>query len=476
MSAWDHVFSDLESTPFVAPTKRFPSATKSGQEPLSPMHRRQTMTAREISAFDEMFNMLFNAVSPQTASSHSQTKTQPVGRTQHKERTQKALVRLPRPLTAEEEQLLDAKKEEMELCYTDFELLQWAEREIFSDSIERLRKHEQKLENAFPGTTSAERHAADSTASLLDFEMEIQNPLYAPLLVNLMSIALHKFNNAQLACTLFLHAANLSFQSYIHACTTASFNMYLEALWKGSSDLKAVTEAVEEMYKCGVKRDGSTRGIVAKIRRELEDVMKKSPMFSFESDRAAMSPHVEDEDLQINSSRRVGVLDESEIFTLLERVDVLCADDPSDIFATDEAAASYSVPAWKEEWKSASSVLDSRTGENQDRLTFAEDAEFDALLSDSGRSRYSQGYDNAKSASDSDSFTDWTNPVQYLSDLPSHIRPTGSSNGRGRRVSTPRYKKQWQPQQHQQKHLSNPHSSSRDYDYSYPSERVRSAW
>jgi hypothetical protein len=433
MSAWDHVFSDLESTPFVAPSRRpAPSPSMSKDGGIKPF-RRQTMSAREISAFDEMFNMLFNAVAPKTPSAQTQAHTPSVGYTHHTERLRKAAMRLPRPLTPEEIQTLDAKKEEMELCETDFELLQWAEREIFADSIEQLKKYEKNFLKLFSQELSTSEAASSSPIPNPKFEMEveIQNPLYSPLLVNLMLLAMHKFNNTQLARTLFLHAANLSFPSYIHACTTASFNVYLEALWTSTRDLKSVMESVEEMHRSGVKRDGSTRSIVAKIRRDLEEVLRDSPMVFDDAVREMSELKLEEEQEhspRVNVRRRIGILDESDIFLLLEEMDTLCAEDPSDVFASEESASTYSIPAWKEEWKASPS---SSRDHEQDRLTFVDDP----LPSDSPDAWLSESAIN----------DDWTSPSHYQNLLPPewrnqsqslHSGARQSSHGRNRRGST----------------------------------------
>jgi hypothetical protein len=347
MSGWDHVFRDFERTPFIAPAKK-PTTAMSGKVSKFPV-RRQTMTPREISAFDDMFNMLFNAIAPKTQQ-HQNTSVSSldpsVGYTHFRERMKKMKWRIPRPLTMEEEQLLDEKKEDMELCYTDFELLQWAERELFTDSIERLRKFEDRHKefiSSRPELKMPISASTTSTSSMAPPPMveDIQNPLYSPLLTTLMNVAIHKFGNTQLACTLFLHAANLSFPSFIHSCTTASFNVYLEALWNSTRDLRTVSEAVEEMHSLGVKRDNTTRSIVGKIRRELEATLKEVPTI-------LSSP-------MLDRTNQIGLLEEAEIYKFLEGLDKLCAEDPSDLFFFSEEQAS--TPAWKEEWKA--NVVDS---------------------------------------------------------------------------------------------------------------------
>jgi Mtf2 family len=406
MSGWGHVFHDFEKTPFVTPAKQ---PDTFGEGPLKHPIRRQSMTPREISAFDDMFNMLFNAIAPKTQQSNHQTTASPVdpsvGYTNYKE---KMKWRIPRALTAEEEALLDEKKEEMELCYSDFDLLQWAEQELFADSIERLRKFEQRQRELNHSALNPKILKSISPSSSFPPSSpaeEIQNPLYAPMLANLMNIAMHKFGNTQLACTLFLHAANLSFPSFIHACTTASFNIYLEALWSGMKDLRAVFEAVEEMHRLGIKRDNTTRSVVGKIRRDLEDTLRKASSLL--------------NNLTISGQRQIGFLDEEEIFIHLERMDKLCAEDPSDLFFSSEAPAS--LPAWKEEWKS--SIADS-ADQTQTQVQPMDDG-----LEDIGDAVFKPEVTNnegSKTKDDSWAFDDWNMPT-LSSDI---LNGTGLESGR----------------------------------------------
>lgn len=210
LTGWDHVFENIESTPFVPPPQISSSSPIFSHSPITPRFhpdfkssaptnlnatldlferkssrtvahpltsrnraiRRQSMTAREVSAFDDMFNMLFNAVAPESSTPESSTsngspfsstsrqrqqhnvgagvgfthgnQSQSQSRTRDsttstKEDKYTKKIRLPRTLTEEEIQLLDKKKEDIERCGSDYELLMWAEKELFLDSIERLR-------------------------------------------------------------------------------------------------------------------------------------------------------------------------------------------------------------------------------------------------------------------------------------------------------------------------------------------------
>ena len=56
-SGWDHVFKDLDVDPSPARLLASSSQHRPGRTP----NRRLTMTARELSVFDQMFDTIFNS-------------------------------------------------------------------------------------------------------------------------------------------------------------------------------------------------------------------------------------------------------------------------------------------------------------------------------------------------------------------------------------------------------------------------------
>ena len=106
--------------------------------------RRYGMTAREVNAFDEMFQMLFSAVSEEKQQEASQRLLGPstgIGRSPQRLGDLAAHLR-HRSKTLrwsnEADQELDRKKEGMDKCTTDQQLLAWAMREVFGESIPPL--------------------------------------------------------------------------------------------------------------------------------------------------------------------------------------------------------------------------------------------------------------------------------------------------------------------------------------------------
>ncbi|KDQ63916.1 hypothetical protein JAAARDRAFT_63903 [Jaapia argillacea MUCL 33604] len=290
-SPWDHVFKDITSMPPLLPsTVRSPKRDNPSASPSSPSSargRRHTMTAREITAFDEMFNMIFNAVSehkvqktdakygdvdPSTVpgigrggSAKSGNMLDLFGRL----RKQSKKVEWT---TAEDEEL-DRKKEEMDLCDTDQQLLEWAMKEVFEES----RKYEERARKAIAEAMSP------TPASLLDSSSEqtlaskrepkalpmLQPPAYPHLLALLIRTFRDKYSDPHLALSMFDHARHLSIASYVFGCTTPAYNELIQTRWSCFRDLKGVCEALEEMKVNGVEPDSRTRSLVEGLRREV---------------------------------------------------------------------------------------------------------------------------------------------------------------------------------------------------------------
>lgn len=116
-SAWDHVFSDLKDmSPLALPTR--PQATQ-GQGP------RQAMTAREISAFDEMFDMIFDATGAGSPDPSTLQDNVGVGRGDVSDLLGKLRAHSKKMRwTSAVDEALDLKKEEMDMCETDHQLLE----------------------------------------------------------------------------------------------------------------------------------------------------------------------------------------------------------------------------------------------------------------------------------------------------------------------------------------------------------------
>ncbi|KAF9467344.1 hypothetical protein BDZ94DRAFT_1185769 [Collybia nuda] len=218
--------------------------------------RRQAMTAREISAFDEMFEMIFDATgTSKPGSSTSQTNVG-VGRGDisdllGKLRTHSKKMRW----TSEADEALDLKKEEMDMCGTDYQLLEWAMREIFQESI----KYEEAARQAIS--------AAAESQTPVDLP-PLQPPAYPHLLAHLMHTFRDKYHDPNLALAMFDHARNLSIASYVFGCSTQAYNELIETRWTCFYDIQGVHDALQEMTINGVDVDSRTRRLVEMVRRE----------------------------------------------------------------------------------------------------------------------------------------------------------------------------------------------------------------
>jgi hypothetical protein len=225
------------------------------------------MTAREISAFDEMFDMIFNAVKAQghiepdapddiAIGSGPKVGTGPKARKEMSDlfsTLRKHSKRLKWTTASDEE--LDRKKEEMELCDTDQQLLEWAMREVFGES----RKYEEAARKAVDQVARGE--TVESTPML-------QHPAYPHLISLLMRTFRDKYHDPHLTLSIFDYARHLSIPSYVFGCTAPAYNELIETRWTCFRDLTGILEALEEMKVNGVEPDNRTRKLVEVIRRE----------------------------------------------------------------------------------------------------------------------------------------------------------------------------------------------------------------
>ncbi|KAF8583923.1 hypothetical protein K439DRAFT_1661040 [Ramaria rubella] len=279
LTAWDRIFEGVDDPP------RAPSAFSSARRPK---RGRPTMTAREISAFDKMFDMIFSAVSDKrresftTAAAQVQVQVQgsttrghsppvpsesssPADDTPSAEpydlfgKLRRQSNRLRRGSAISEQ--LDRQKEEIELCETDQALLEWTVREVFQD--------EAPVSNSDSPPDSPPR--PDSPTP--EITRYLAHPTYPLLLAHVMRIFRTKYNDPHTALALFAHAKRRSIHSYVFGCTTPAYNELLATRWvlDGACvrGLRAVEEALVEMRANGVRPDKETRSFVERVRRDV---------------------------------------------------------------------------------------------------------------------------------------------------------------------------------------------------------------
>lgn len=216
------------------------------------------MTAREANAFDEMFNMIFNTImETKQLGTTDQEATPGVGKS-HSSEMNNLAVQLRQhsknlKWTSEADQELDRKKEEMDLCDTDQQLLDWAMREVFGES----QRYEEAARKAGTSPSSSSKN------------LQLQPPSYPYLIASLMRTFRDKYGDPYLALSIFDHARHLSIASYVFGCTTPAYNELVETRWRCFRDVRGVCDALEEMRVNGIEMDTRTRGLAEVVRKEV---------------------------------------------------------------------------------------------------------------------------------------------------------------------------------------------------------------
>ncbi|KAI0085715.1 hypothetical protein BDY19DRAFT_996614 [Irpex rosettiformis] len=244
-SAWDHVFEDVGSA-----SKDL--LANSGTERKVKRNRPTQMTTREVHAFGEMYKMVFDTTGDKdfTPWETSSMEFPTVG---HSVPMSELAIRLRRQSrnvkwTTESDQELDRKKEAMNLCHTDQELLEWAAREVFAES-ERF-----------------EKLARESSWSS---KQQLQPSSYPHVIALLMNVFRDKYADPYLALSIFQYARHLSIPSYVFGCTSHAYNELIATRWKCFRDLRGICDALEEMRVNGIELNSRTRILVEMVRREV---------------------------------------------------------------------------------------------------------------------------------------------------------------------------------------------------------------
>ena len=203
------------------------------------------MTNRELSVFDEMFNMIFTAANERRLAEDGAASAFDVDTRGPLRDFMKNMSKQHRVYQKVEDPELDRLKEQLALCSSDYAMLEWAEQEVFGPSI----RAEEAAREAFSAGKPQPSH--------------LQPPVYPRLLAALMSAACEKYDDPHLALTLFEHVRNLSPLSYIFGCTTPAYNELLETRWGSFRDLRGVHAALKEMRVNGISPDSRTRALVS---------------------------------------------------------------------------------------------------------------------------------------------------------------------------------------------------------------------
>ncbi|TFK47060.1 hypothetical protein OE88DRAFT_1706797 [Heliocybe sulcata] len=238
-STWDHIFDTVSPTP--------PQNTNSHRgRPLGPppakvsqaLANRSKMSKSELDAFNDMFNMIFDALGDKSTTPAPPATSAGIGGTLSRMRGH--ALRRTADLTLDgnkdkAQMELDKDIEEIELCESDYEVMQW--------TLRRL------LNNA-----------------------DLPHPIRGPgCLRHIIRLLNTKFQNPHLALALFQYAREANTAAYVVLCTAPVYGELIHIQWSAFRDLGAVRATLEEMIANAVDPDGFvTRSILA-IGRELAE-------------------------------------------------------------------------------------------------------------------------------------------------------------------------------------------------------------
>ncbi|KAI0829935.1 hypothetical protein BC628DRAFT_1083799 [Trametes gibbosa] len=265
VSPWDQVFEEIKELSNPKPTSINPRSMKmsAGIRP-SKTFRPQTATARETEVITDMFSSIFDVTSkqgkPLSAIGLGPSRVgSDMNHLYNKLRSHSQRLRW----TTQADEDLDRKKEEMELCETDVQLLEWAMREVFGES--------QRYADAAHPTPDATAQANPGPAAEppASENLQLQPSSYPHLLAAIMRTFRDKYDDPHLALSMFDHARHLSIASFVFGCTTPAYNELIETRWRCFRDLRGVVDAFEEMRVNGIELDSRTRLLGETVRREV---------------------------------------------------------------------------------------------------------------------------------------------------------------------------------------------------------------
>ena len=257
--------------------------------------RRHHLTKREMSVFDDMFNLIFNSAT------QMESRRKRGSSSADSELEELDFERLPVPMafpttpvssentmsaffsklksrskgriqwTKTEDEILDTKKEEIALCENDQELLSWAMRVLFHEQVITPSPVSGSVqeEAGMHDRQSSGNALAPLSPSKRTLMQVLPQSCYPHLLALLMRTFRTKFNNPHISLALFHHAKNLSVASYVTCCGPEAYSELIQATWLSFRDLRGVHDALEEMSNNKVSIGGTTRTLIETLRRDL---------------------------------------------------------------------------------------------------------------------------------------------------------------------------------------------------------------
>lgn len=221
-----------------------------------------------------MFSAIYNAAKFQEQSEPLEGSTQSSQYSQYSQSSAIAQMTSTKPNKVRWEragdEILDIKKEEIELCQNDHELHSWVVKTLFEPF---------ELQNSHPTSSVAISTGEHSQPEPLP------GYIYSQLLALVMRTFRSRYKDPHAALAVFDHVRNASVASYVTCCGTAAYNEFIETEWDSFRNLAGVYDALEEMKLNKVRIDTRTRSLVEGLRHRMgnrstwqEDGFGESPL------------------------------------------------------------------------------------------------------------------------------------------------------------------------------------------------------
>ncbi|KIJ50529.1 hypothetical protein M422DRAFT_27198 [Sphaerobolus stellatus SS14] len=247
---------------------------------------RASLSAPEISAFNSIFDLIFNAVNEtskpveamKSSKARARTAVAPEAENDGADpdpdpdpavlsftslRRQSNRMRR----TSKTDMILDALKEQIELCPTDIAVLQWTQDNLFAYAPGI--PHPEVPPTPAPDSESSLSPEDDSGPPTIPPGAAAAPSTYPHVLSHLMHLFRTTYANPHTSLALFSRAKLLSIPSYVFGCTTPAYNELLYATWAIDRDLKGVEDILREMRANALKMDGKTKAFVEALRKEV---------------------------------------------------------------------------------------------------------------------------------------------------------------------------------------------------------------
>lgn len=214
------------------------------------------LKADEQRAFADLFDEIFKAAEVASTGSSAKDNAEALDTQAFSSEFYERIRRTPttpRFGDAVAEEQLDRKKEEMNLCRNDQELLDWTLIDVFAEA----QKYEEE-------------------ARKMDPKIRIQRnvtlrPLWYPRIIALlMSTFRDIYHNPHTTLAIFNYVKTSSIASYAFGCSVDAYCELIKTYWLCFRDANAVLNVVKEMQLNGIRLDHKTSRLLDTIRQDIE--------------------------------------------------------------------------------------------------------------------------------------------------------------------------------------------------------------